>query len=157
MGNFDAAAVKALMAAVKTIPEKTGVFRSSVVFHEPVTAPAAVPSLALWLGPLESVPEVSGLSEVSGRIIVQGRIYATPAAKVSDKTEEQLMTWQSTLLGAFAGAFTLGGEAMAIDLLGLSGSKISAVPGYVTYDGAVYRVSEVSVPIILDSLWSESP
>jgi len=157
MGNFDGAAVLALMQAVRTIPAKMGTFRSSTIFHEPRVVPTALPSLALWLGPVEPVGAVSGLSEVSGRVTVQGRIYACDATKVSDKTEEQLLAWQSALLGAFAGAFTLGGEAMFVDLLGAYGSKISAVPGYADYDGAFYRVSEVSVPIIIDPLWTEAP
>jgi hypothetical protein len=157
MGGFDGAAVEALLAAVKTIPGKLGTFRSSVVFHEPRVVPVTLPSLALWLGPIVPIGAVSGQSEVSGRVTVQGRIFACDAQKVSDKTEEQLLTWQSALLGAFAGAFSLGGEAMMVDLLGAYGQAMSATPGYVEYDGGTYRVSEVSVPIIIDPLWTEAP
>lgn len=157
MGNFDGAAVLAVLAAVKTVPAKIGVLRSSVVFHEPRIPPAALPALALWLGPMEPIGALSGLSEVSGRITVQGRIYICTAEKVSDATEATLLTLQSALLGGFAGAFTLGGTAMMCDLLGAYGQKLSAGPGYVEYDSAAYRVSEVGVPIIIDPLWTEAP
>lgn len=157
MGGFDGAAVTALMAAVRTVPAKTGAFRSSVIFHEPRAAPSVLPSLALWAGPIEPVGAVSGLSEVSGRVTVQGRIYVANAQKADDKTEELLLTLQSALLGGFAGAFTLGGEAMCIDLLGAYGQKISAAPGWLDHDGTWFRVSEVTVPAIIDPLWTEAP
>lgn len=157
MGNFDAAAVIALLAAVKTVPAKIGALRSSVVFHDPRVPPTALPALALWLGPIEPIGEVSGLSEVSGRITVQGRLYICDAQKVSDKTEEQLLTLMSAVLGGFAGAFTLGGDVMMVDLLGAYGAKITAQPGYATYDGAAYRVAEITVPVIIDPLWTETP
>jgi len=156
-GTFDADAVASLLAAVRTVPAKIGALRSSVVFHEPRVPPTALPALALWLGPIEPIGEVSGLSEVSGRVTVQGRIFACDAQKVSDKTEEQLLAWQSALLGGFAGAFTLGGDAMMCDLLGAYGQKLTASPAYVGYSGGDYRVSEISVPIIIDPLWTEAP
>lgn len=157
MGGFDGAAVIALMAAVKTVPAKIGAFRASVVFHEPKAAPAVLPSLALWAGPIEPVGAVSGLSEVSGRVTVMGRIYVANAQKADDATEVQLLTLQSALLGGFAGAFTLGGEVMFVDLLGAHGQKISAAPGFIDHDGAFFRVSEVAVPVIIDPLWTEAP
>lgn len=156
-GNFDQAAIAALMAAVKTVPSKLGSLRSSVVFHEPRSAPAVLPSLALWAGPIEPVGEISGLAEVSGRVSVHGRIYVADALKVDDTTEQRLLTLISNLLGAVAGTFTLGGEAMFVDLLGAYGQKISATPGYLDHDGAFYRVAECVFPIIIDPLWTEAP
>ena len=156
-GTFDADAILAVLAAVKTVPAKIGALRSSVVFHEPRVPPSALPALALWLGPLEPIGDVSGLSEVSGRVTVQGRIFVCDAQKADDKSEVLLLTLESALLGAFAGAFTLGGEAMFCDLLGAYGQKLSAQPGYVDYSGAAYRVSECSFPIIIDPLWTEAP
>lgn len=156
-GTFDAAAVTALMAAVKSIPAKLGSYRSSVIWHEPYAAPAALPSIALWAGPIEPVGAVSGLSEVSGRVTVNGRIYVANAQKHDDKTEALLLTLTSSLLGAFAGAFTLGGDVMCVDLLGMYGQKLSAQPGYLEHGGTFFRVSEVSVPIVIDPLWTEVP
>jgi len=68
-----------------------------------------------------------------------------------------MLTLTSTVLGGFAGAFTLGGSAMFCDLLGAYGQKLSAVPGYVTYSGAQYRAVECGFPIIIDPLWTEAP
>lgn len=157
-GNFNSAAILALLAAVKTVPAKIGAVRSSTVFHEPRVPPTALPALALWLGPLEPIGAMSGLSEVSGRVTVQGRIFVCDAQKVSDATEVQLLTLMSAVLGGFAGAFTLGGgDVMCVDLLGAYGPKLTATPGYVEYDGGAYRVAEVAVPVIIDPLWTETP
>ena len=156
-GTFDSAAIASVMSAVRSLGSGLAVFRSSVVFHEPIAAPAKLPSLALWAGPLEPVGAVSGLSEVSGRLTVTGRIYAANALNMNDAAEALLLKLTSSLLGAFAGAFTLGGNAMFVDLLGAHGQKLQPVPGYLKHGEQEFRVSEVTVPIIIDPLWQEAP
>ncbi|HEY5396212.1 MAG TPA: hypothetical protein VIL16_12525 [Trebonia sp.] len=156
-GTFDGAAIADLMAAVKSVPASLGPYRSSVLFHEPKAAPTALPTVALWAGPIEPIGQVSGLSEVSGRVTVMGRIYAANAMNIDDKAEELLLKLTSDLLGAFAGAFTLNGSAMCMDLLGAYGQKLSAVPGYLAHDASFFRVSECTFPIIVDPLWTEAP
>lgn len=156
-GSFDSEAVTALMAAVKSVPAKLGALRSSVVFHEPRAAPASLPALALWAGQIEPVGAVSGLAEVSGRVSVHGRIYVANAMNMDDVKEAQLLTLMTSLLGAFAGAFTLGGTAMFADLLGAYGEKLSAAPAWLDHGGAFYRVAECTFPVIIDPLWTEAP
>lgn len=156
-GTFNGAAVDAVMAAVKSIPAKLGTFRSSVVFHEPRSAPATLPAVALWGHDIQPIGQISGLAEVSGRVSVHGRIYVANAQQADDRTEAQLLTLMSGLLGAFAGAFTLGGDAMFVDLLGAYGEKLSATAGYIDHDGAFFRVAECVFPIIIDPLWQEVP
>jgi hypothetical protein len=156
-GTFNAAAIAALMAAVKSVPAGLGSYKSSVVFHEPKAAPTSLPAIALWAGPIEPLGPISGLSEVSGRVTVQGRIYAANAMNIDDKAEELLLKLTSDLLGAFAGAFTLDGSAMCMDLLGAYGQKLSAAPGYLAHDSSFFRVSELAFPIIIDPLWTEAP
>lgn len=155
--TFNGAAVADLMSAVKSVPASLGSFRSSVLFHEPKAAPTSLPVLALWAGPIEPIGAVSGLSEVSGRLSVMGRIYAANAMNIDDKAEELLLKLTSDLLGAFAGAFTLGGSAMFMDLLGAYGQKLSAVPGYLAHDSSFFRVCECTFPVIIDPLWTEAP
>ena len=156
-GTFNGAAVADLMAAVRSVPAALGPYRSSVLFHEPKAAPTALPTIALWAGPIEPIGGVSGLSEVSGRVTVMGRIYAANAMSIDDKAEELLLKLTSDLLGAFAGAFTLGGSVMCMDLLGAYGQKLSAVPAYLAHDSSFFRVSECTFPIIVDPLWTETP
>ena len=156
-GTFDAEKVAEVMSAVRSVPSGIGSLRSSAIFHEPVSAPAAVPCVALWAGPIEPVGAVSGLSEVSGRLTVMGRLYGARAERMDDKAEALLLSLTSSLLGAFAGAFTLGGDAMFVDLLGAYGQKLTAVPGYLRQDEAFFRASELTVPIIIDPLWTEAP
>lgn len=154
--TFDADAVSSLMAAVQAVPQKLGSFGGGVLFHEPRNAPK-VPSIALWAGPIEPVGAVSGLSEVSGRVSVMGRVYAANAANMDDKAEARMLSLTSALLGAFAGAFTLAGEAMFMDLLGAYGQKLTAAPGYLDHDGTFFRITECTFPVIIDPLWTEAP
>ncbi len=156
-GTFDGEAIANVMAAVRSVPSGIGTFRSSVLFHEPAAAPAQVPALALWAGPIEPIGAVSGLSEVSGRLTVMGRIYAARAQLMDDKAEALLLKLTSDLLGAFAGAFTLGGAVMTVDLLGAYGQKLTATSGYLDHGDTKFRVAEIQVPIIIDPLWTEAP
>jgi hypothetical protein len=156
-GTFDAAAVANVMSAVRSVPSGIGSLRSSAIFHEPVAAPAQVPAVALWGAAVEPVGAVSGLSEVSGRLTVTARIYAAKAQLMNDQAEALMLTLTCALLGGLAGAFTLGGTAMFIDLLGAHGQKLTAIPGYLDHGDTKFRVSEVTVPIIIDPLWTEAP
>jgi len=158
-GTFNAAAVAGVMSAVKSVPQRLGSLRSSVIMHEPLAPPSSLPALALWAGPIEPVGAISGQSEVSGRLTVSGRIFVVNAQMATDKTEELLLSLASEVLGAFAGAFTLGGadDVMCVDLLGMYGQKLSAEPGYVTYASVQYRAVEIGIPIVIDPLWTEAP
>ena len=45
-----------------------------------------------------------------------------------------------------------------VDLLGQAGVPLSARAGYLEMDdGAVYRVVTLTVPVLVNDLWSQSP
>lgn len=146
----------ALFAAAQSKAQGLAIFES-VVTHEPKAAPQSLPFLALWLGPLTPLPANSGLPATSARIALRGRIYVSDLKKPEDQLDAQLLSLTVTLLGAFSGAFTLGGQVELIDLLGMYGEAMSGQPGYLAHDDKFFRVMELNLPLIIDNLWEQAP
>lgn len=146
----------ALFDAAQSAAQKLGVFET-VVLHEPKAAPQSLPALALWLGPVTPLGAASGLSATAVRVSLRGRIYVSDLQKPEDKIDGKLLGLTSALLGAFSGGFTLGGQVMEIDLLGMYGESMSGTPGYLNHDDKFFRVQELTLPLIIDNLWEQSP
>jgi hypothetical protein len=154
MANFNAAAVNALVAKVESVAMKTGQFRS-VNFHEPKSAPGNGLRLAIWVQELEPIAAASGLASTSGYVVLYARIYGNMLAKPEDEIDPRVLTAATALIGAYSGDFTLGGTVRNIDLLGEYGQQLGAKAGYVTIASQMYRVMTLTVPCIVNDMWSQ--
>jgi hypothetical protein len=152
---FDQEAISTLFARIVSPCKQIGVFRSSVIQHEPKAAPATTPALALWWSGIGPARGFSGLSATSARIEYRGRVYLNFKSRSEEDIDPLLMTLTSQVIGAFSSAFTLNGDVAAVDLLGGWGEPLSAVPGYVQHDGQEFRVSELVIPLIVDDVWTQ--
>lgn len=146
----------ALFDALQSRAQQLGVFET-VALHEPKSAPQSLPALAFWLGPLTPLGAASGLSATAARVSLRARIYVSDLQKPEDKIDGKLLALTSLLLGAFSGSFTLGGQVMEIDLLGMYGESMSGQPGYLNHDDKFFRVQELNLPLIIDALWVQAP
>ena len=66
------------------------------------------------------------------------------------RSEKVVLAAACSLLAAYSGAFTLGGNVRDLDPL-----SISAQPRYMTMEGHTFRVYEITLPIVVNDLWSE--
>ena len=48
-------------------------------------------------------------------------------------------------------------DAMNIDLLGAYGQKLSAQAGYITIDSHMYRIMTLTIPCVINDLWTQAP
>jgi hypothetical protein len=154
--SFDQAAVKSLVSYLESKALALGVFRS-VNFHEPKSAPGTGLRLALWVQSIEPIAMASGLSSSSGYVVVNARAYGNMLQKPEDDVDPRLMTAMTTLIGAYSGDFNLGGTVRNIDLLGEYGEKLSAQAGYVTIDSHLYRIMTLTIPVIVNDMWTQVP
>lgn len=152
--NFNEAAVIAVFDAAISAVQKIAEF-DVVISHEPKSAPVNLPACAVWVQELQPVAAVSGLGATSGRLGLAARVYLNFLAKPEDKIDRKLVTLTSLILGAFSGDFTLGQVVMEVDLLGAYGEALSAKAGYISHDDRMFRVMEISVPLIIDELWTQ--
>ena len=151
---FDQAAVNTLVSRLESEAMSLGVFRS-VNFHEPKSAPGTGLRLSIWCQSIEPIAAASGLASTSGYVVVWARAYGNMLSKPEDEIDPRLMTAMATLMGAYSGDFTLGGTVRNIDLLGEYGEKLSAQAGYVTIDSHLYRQMTLTVPCIINDLWTQ--
>lgn len=150
--TFDQAAIRGVYSSALSIARQLGIFEL-VVAHEPKAKPVSLPACAVWTQALTPVAAVSGLASTSGRLELRARIYLNFLSKPEDRLDPELLRLASTLLGAYSGGFTFGGTVMEIDLLGAYGESLSATAGYIHHDDTLFRVMEISLPIIIDNLW----
>lgn len=153
--NFNQAAVDALLKAIKTDATKLGVFRR-VIGHEPKSAPGSGVSFAYWLGPVTAARGLGGLNSTGGRVIINGRVYAPFLAKDEDITERDLTHALLELIASYSGGFTVGGTVYAIDLLGMHGVSLeTGSVGYIEMDSLHYRAADLTIPVLIDNLWTQ--
>jgi hypothetical protein len=152
--TFDGAAVTALIDGVESIAMQTGEFRS-VNTHEPKAAPGSGLRLAIWAQTIEPIAAASGLASTSGYVVLNARAYGNMLTKPEDEIDPRLMTAATVLVGAFSADFTLGGLVRNIDLLGEYGQTLAAQAGYVTIAGTMYRIMTVTVPCVVNDMWTQ--
>jgi len=153
--TFNAAAVRALFDALASAAEATGVFDGGVIRHEPKSAPVTLPACAVWFEEIRPA-RLSGAASVSAVVIFRARVYeAKMLAEPQDNIDPGLLAHTSVLLSAWSGQFSLGGTVRAIDLLGMEGTPLAAVAGFIPHDNVLLRVAEITVPVIVNDVWDE--
>jgi hypothetical protein len=156
LANFDSQAVLTLFAALKTQAEQSGLF-DRVIGHEPRAAPGRGFTYALWLGPVTPVAGLSGLASTAGHVTVNARIYTPFLQKPEDQIETDMMRRILQMIGFYSGDITAGGTVMEIDLLGAHGIPLeSGTIGYLDMDSSYYRVADLTIPVIIDALWTQA-
>lgn len=132
----------------------TGYF-DSVNAHEPRSAPGSGITAAVWLQRLRPLTS-SGLASTSGAVEFVLRIYQGFLSEPLDTIDSRIMEAVDTLLTAYSGDFELGGNVRSVDLLGAYGPGLSVQAGYLTVDRTLYRIVDITIPLIVNDLWDQS-
>jgi len=158
--GFSMASVIALRDALKSQASQLGIFRDRVLGHEPKSSPGNGVTCAIWLGPIVPISNLSGLSASAGRATWTARIYVpweAQSGEDEDKVETTLMHATLELIAAYSAHFTLGSEIFAIDLLGAYGEALTAANvGYIEVGGKHYRAAELTIPVLIDNLYTQA-
>ena len=151
--TFDSIAVDNLVAALESVALETGEFRR-VNFHEPKAAPGTGLSLAMWVDSLEPLGAASGADATSGYLVVNARVYGNMIQKPEDEIDPRLTKAMVALISKYTSGFTLNSHLRAIDLLGMYGMKLGFRTGYLTLDSHLYRIMDLSIPCIINDLFT---
>lgn len=152
--SFDQAAVATLFDRVVSKAMTLALFET-VNSHEPKSAPRNGLTAAVWVDAITPAGSASGLSATSGVVVLMMRCYSPFLAQPADEIDPDLLAAVSTLLGAYTGDFDLGATVRNIDLLGQFGRPMSAQAGYLTMDNRVYRIYDVTLPVVINDLWTQ--
>jgi hypothetical protein len=124
--------------------------------HEPKNSPGNGVSMSLWVQDIRPV-RTSGLNSTSALLVLMGRIYTSMTAEPYDLIDPNVLSATVYFIGALSGEFELGGEdgVRMIDLLGANGEQLAGRAGYVEIDRKMYRVMTITIPIIINDMWSQ--
>ena len=136
------------MTAIESLLAQDGYF-TGVVVGEPF-APPSSPTAAIFI--MDDAQASTTLTGSIENYVLQIRIYwlrATdpPGARVMEIGIGHAV---SHVLAQLAGAFTLGGSVRAIDWAGEEGEKVSVKFGHIDLGGSIFRIADITVPLIID-------
>lgn len=112
---------------------------------------------AVWVDRLTPQGRASGVDSVSAVLVFNVRIYASAMSLPSDAIDPGMLAAVDDLCGAYCGDFTLGGLVKDVDIFGMYGQSLDVRAGYLQQDGALYRVLTISLPVVVNDLWTEAP
>ena len=145
-----------LLDAVASYALQTGEFEN-VITHEPKSPPGNGVNCSIWITEAAPLAAASGLSAVSGLITVALRPQMPFLQEPADTIDPLIMRAVGALMTKFAGGFTLGSIVRNVDLLGQHSPGQRATAGYINQNGTVYRVMDVSLPLVVNDLFPEAP
>ena len=153
------AVAQELFDAVESHALASGLF-DAVNTNEPKAAPGSGLTCAIWMQNIAPAGGGSGLASTSVRVELSVRLYTSFLAQPEDMIDPTLTAACLALMEDYSGDFELGGitseSVRSIDLLGQFGVSLSAEAGYLNQDGAIYRVITITVPVVINDLWTQT-
>jgi hypothetical protein len=124
---------------------------------EPDNAPGNGLSCALWPDRIDPAVGATGLAATTARILYQVRAYSSTLIAPPDAIDAAMLRAVDDLMSAYTGDFTLGGLIKQVDLLGQHGIPLAAQAGYIDQDDRKLRVVTITVPVVVNDAWTQSP
>jgi hypothetical protein len=123
--------------------------------HEPKSAPGNGMTAALWLDSFEPARGQSALDSTTLRVVFVLRPYLSMLTEPQDGIDARIVAAINALVNSISGDFDLGGNVRCVDLLGLAGIPLSAQAGYLDQDGKKYRTLELTIPLLVNDVWTQ--
>lgn len=133
-----------------------GVF-DTVNAHEPKSAPLSGLACGVWADQYTPYQAGSGLTASTGRLTLHVRVYQNFILEPQDLIDVRVVDAVDQLMTALVGDFELGGNVRNVDVLGESGTALGWRAGYLNQDGRAYRVVTLSVPLVVNDLYTYTP
>jgi hypothetical protein len=131
-----------------------GVF-DQVNAHDPVSPPGDGITAAVWVQKIKPVGAASGLDAASLLFVVNVRVYMLARTEPIDLVDPLMTGAVDQAMSTIADGFTLGALVRNVDLLGQYGVDFDAQYGYVTMSGSVYRAATITIPTVINDVWTE--
>jgi hypothetical protein len=124
--------------------------------HEPKSSPGNGLTAAIWAQSIGPLPVASGLAATTSLIVFNVRVYTSMLQEPQDEIDPNVLGAVDALISAYSADFELGGNVRNIDLLGAHSPGLRADAGYLNQDGKLYRVMTITMPVVVNDLWSQS-
>lgn len=124
--------------------------------HEPKSDPGRGVTCAVWVDNIAPVPAQSGLSATTARVVLKQRIYTSMLSEPQDAIDPAILAAADNLIATYSSDFDWGATVKNVDLLGSSGIQLNAQAGYVNISGRIARIMDITIPLIINDLWTQS-
>lgn len=140
----------------------------SVNNYEPSQVPGHGLHSAISLNGIMPLREHSGLIQTSVRVEISQFIYFGMEQEPPDDIESTMAEVADVMIATYSGDFELGGNVKCIDLLGMAGTPLSAMAGYINTPGYAnvvqyrdqtgtdIRIVNITIPVIVNDVWSQA-
>lgn len=151
-----------ILTAVQDHALASGLFET-VNLHEAKNAPGNGLRAEIWVQSISPVPAGSGLKATTARIELTLRIRSNMLQEPQDAIDPAIISAVDVLMTAYSGDFTLGGKVRNVDLLGATpaigsgGGPLQAQAGYLNQDGKLFRVMDITLPLVVNDVWEQIP
>lgn len=143
-----------ILAALQSHAQTLGVF-DRVNGHESANAPGHGLTCDFFWMRVVPYPAGSGVASTTVVVTFMARIYLA-TTQLSDDIDPQILHATDELCRAYSADFQLGGQVRDMDLLGHSGQQLSAQAGWLQVDATKYRTADVTIPMIVNDLWTQA-
>ncbi|MCP2248738.1 hypothetical protein [Lentzea aerocolonigenes] len=132
----------------------TGLFKQ-VNLHEPKNAPGKGLVCAVYLDDIGPVPQESGQNVTTGRVVFKARIFLPMLTKPEGLIDQTIGHAACKIIEVLSGDIDLQNNVKYVDLLGATGTTLSAKGGYLTIDTTMFRIMDVTIPLIFNDIWNQ--
>lgn len=148
--------IDTLFDAVVSVFQRTGYFDRTNKY-EAKKRPNKGLHAAVWFQNMRPVGAISGLDVSSALVTFIGRIYSDMLKDPQDMIDPNVMRAASNVMRSFHGNFDfgLGSFVRNVDLLGETGSQLDATAGYLEISNTMFRVVDITIPVIVNDVWEQ--
>lgn len=152
--NFNDAAVMTIFDKVVSFAMSSGRF-DNVNQHEPKNAPGNGISCSVWINTILPYRVGSGMAATTGVVQLNERLYTNFRSQPFDMIDPNITAAACDIISTLTANFDFGGDAGVrnVDLLGATGTPLSAQAGYVEIDKQMFRVMTVVIPVIVNDMF----
>lgn len=108
----------------------------------------------IWFNNISPARTASGLNSVAARMQFNIRLRTPTARGNSDQLDPLLIEAVDKLMANYCKDFKLGGIVRNVDVFGETGTELESNSGYITIDDVEYRVVDITLPLIINDVWS---
>jgi hypothetical protein len=154
--NFNDAAVMTVFDKVVSYALASGRF-DHVNQHEPKNSPGNGISCSVWIHTILPYRPGSGMGATTGVVVLNSRLYTNFRQQPYDMIDPNITAATCDLIGAITADFNFGGDAGVrnVDLLGMTGTSLSAQAGYVEIDRQMFRVMTIVIPVVVNDMFMQ--
>ena len=155
---------RTVVAAFRTHLQGCGLF-DDVTGHEPKNPPTgAGVTAAVWVESLVPTEAFTSLNATSVVVTFTVRLYRNMLGEPQDDIDPQIMEAADKVCELVSGDFTLGDAVDFVDLLGQAagggraagGRGMSVDFGYLNLGGTMFRVADITVPVVVGDHWAQA-